>query len=142
VDFSEARELFLNIFQIHRSDCKFMDCGLIPKKPRGLSAKCPKLDFPGIVFLKENPWTESTSPWTASVRSTVDRWPLPRSGAHRSSASGRSGARELRTRGGGEEGWAGKLNGRVAAARDAVEERLTGNGNFGSEGRRRGRGEG
>jgi hypothetical protein len=72
VDFSEARELFLNIFQIHGSDCKFMDCGLILKKPRGLSAKCLKLDFPGIVFLKENPWTESTSPWTAPARSTVD----------------------------------------------------------------------
>jgi hypothetical protein len=53
VDFSEARDLFVNIFQIHRSDCKFMDCGLIPKKPRGLSVKYPKLDFPGIVFLKK-----------------------------------------------------------------------------------------
>jgi hypothetical protein len=52
VDFSEARDLFVIIFQIPGSDCKFMDCGLILKKPRGLSAKCLKLDFPGIVFLK------------------------------------------------------------------------------------------
>jgi hypothetical protein len=76
VDFSEARDLFVIIFQILGSDCKFMDCGLNSKKPRGLSAKCLKSDFPGIVFLKENPWTESTSPWTAdsaSPRWTVDR---------------------------------------------------------------------
>jgi hypothetical protein len=98
VDFSEARDIFVIIFQIPRSDCKFMDCGLISKKLRGLSAKCLKLDFPGIVFLKKNPWTESTSPWTAPAWSTVDRRPLPRSRAHRSSASGRSGARELRPR--------------------------------------------
>jgi hypothetical protein len=55
VNFSEARDLFEIIFQIPGSDCKFMDCGLILKKPRGLSAKCLKLDFSGIVFLKENP---------------------------------------------------------------------------------------
>jgi hypothetical protein len=111
-----------------------MDCGLISKKSRGLSAKCPKLDFLGIVFLKENPWTESTSPWTAPARSTMDRRPLPRSGARRSSASGRSGARELRPRGGGEEGRVGEPNGGVAAAQEAVEGRLTGGGSFDSEG--------
>jgi hypothetical protein len=71
VDFSEARDLFGIIFQIPGSDCEFMDYGLIPKKPRILSAKCPKLDFPGIVFLKENPWTSRVRgpcrpgpPWT------------------------------------------------------------------------------
>jgi hypothetical protein len=95
VDFSKARDLFGIIFQIPRSDCKFMDCGLILKKQRGLSAKCLKLDFPGIVCLKENPWTESTGLWTMLARSTVDRRPLPCPGAHRSSASGRSGVREL-----------------------------------------------
>jgi hypothetical protein len=104
VDFSEARDLFVIIFQIPGSDCKFMDYGLISKKPRGLSAKCLKLDFPGIVFLTENPWTKSTSLWTAPVWSTVDRRPLLRSGARRSSASGRSGARELRPRGGERKG--------------------------------------
>jgi hypothetical protein len=58
----------------------------------------------------------------------VDRPPLPIGGAHRSSASGHSGVRELRPRGGGEEGRAGELNGGVAAAREAVEGRLTGGG--------------
>jgi hypothetical protein len=53
VDFSEARDLFVNIFQILRPKCKFLDCGLILEKPRGLSAKCMKLEFPGIIFLKE-----------------------------------------------------------------------------------------
>jgi hypothetical protein len=54
----------------------------------------------------------------------VDLQPLPRSGAHQSSASGRSGARELRPRGGGEEGRAGELNDGVAASREVVEGRL------------------
>jgi hypothetical protein len=90
--------------------------------------KCQKLEFPGIVFLKENPWTKSTSPWTAPARSTMDQRPLPHSRAHRSSASGRSGARELRPRGGGEEGQAGELNDGVAVAREAVEGHLTGGG--------------
>jgi hypothetical protein len=62
------------------------------------------------------------------LRSTVDWPPLPTGGAHRSSASDHSGARELRPRGGGEEGRAGELNGGVAAAREAVEGRLTGGG--------------
>jgi hypothetical protein len=40
VDFSEARDLFEIIFQIPGSDCKFLDCGLILEKMRGLSTKC------------------------------------------------------------------------------------------------------
>jgi hypothetical protein len=53
VDFSKARNLFVIIFQIPGSNYKFFDYGLILEKLRGLNAKCPKLDFLGIVFLKE-----------------------------------------------------------------------------------------
>jgi hypothetical protein len=53
VDFSDAMDLFVIIFQIPRPNCKIMDCGLISKKPRGLNEKCQKLEFPGIIFLKE-----------------------------------------------------------------------------------------
>jgi hypothetical protein len=70
VDFSEARDLFGIIFQIPGPKCKFLDSGLILKKPWGPNAKCPKLDFPRIVFLKENPWTKSTCPWTTGARPT------------------------------------------------------------------------
>jgi hypothetical protein len=128
VDFSEARDVFGIIFQFRGPNCKIRECGLILEKLRGLHAKCQKLEFPGIVFLKENLWTKSMSPWTAPARSTMDRRPLPCSGAHRSSASGRSGAQELRPRGGGVEGRARELNDGVATAREAVEGRLTGGG--------------
>jgi hypothetical protein len=53
VDFSEARDLFVNIFQILGPNCKFLDYKLILENPRGLNAKCRKLEFPGIIFLKE-----------------------------------------------------------------------------------------
>jgi hypothetical protein len=98
------------------------------EKISGLSAKCQKSEFPGIVFLKKNPWTKSPSMWTAPARSSMDRQPLPCSGAHRSSAFDRSGARELRPRGGGGVGRAGKFNDGVAAVREVVEGRLTGGG--------------
>jgi hypothetical protein len=53
VDVSEARDLFVIIFQIPRPNCKIMDCRFISKEPRGLNEKCQKLEFPGIIFLKE-----------------------------------------------------------------------------------------
>jgi hypothetical protein len=43
-------------------------------------------------------------------------------------ASDRSGARELRPRGRGGEGWVGEFNDRVATVQEAVEGRLTGGG--------------
>jgi hypothetical protein len=46
-----------------------MDSGLILEKPRCLSVKCLKLDFPGIVFLKK---THGLSPRVRGLR-----WPGP-----------------------------------------------------------------
>jgi hypothetical protein len=42
VDFSEARDLFVNIFRISDRTRKIVDCGLILENPRGLSAKSAK----------------------------------------------------------------------------------------------------
>jgi hypothetical protein len=67
VDFSEARDIFVNIFQILGPNCKFLYCGLILEKPRGLSAKCPKLEFAGIIFLKE---TRGLSPRARGLRAS------------------------------------------------------------------------
>jgi hypothetical protein len=51
VDFSEARNLFVNIFQILGPNCKITDCGLISEKQRGLSAKSANLDR-GLILKK------------------------------------------------------------------------------------------
>jgi hypothetical protein len=85
VDFSEARDLFVNIFQISDRTAKIPDRGLISEKPEGLSAKLaksgPRVDFPKVqgplckiseitnYFLTDNLWTGSTSPWTGRARS-------------------------------------------------------------------------
>jgi hypothetical protein len=49
VDFSEARDLFVNIFRIPDLTAKIVDRGLISENPRGLSAKLakfgPRVDF-------------------------------------------------------------------------------------------------
>jgi hypothetical protein len=74
VDFSEARDLFVNIFQILRPNYKFLDCGLTLEKQRGLNANCSELEFAGIFFLKE---TRGPSPRVVNragrTWSTVDR---------------------------------------------------------------------
>jgi hypothetical protein len=77
-----------------------------------------KWDFPGIILLKKNPWTKCTNRW---ARYTMDWRPLPRTGAHRSSPSGRSGARELRRRGGGGRGKHGGPDSGLTGARKAAE---------------------
>jgi hypothetical protein len=43
VDFSEARNLFVNIFRILDRTKKFVDRGLIIKKLRGFSEKMPRI---------------------------------------------------------------------------------------------------
>jgi hypothetical protein len=53
VYFSEARDLFVIIFQIPGPNREIIDCELISKKPRGVNEKCRKLKFPEIIFLKE-----------------------------------------------------------------------------------------
>jgi hypothetical protein len=48
-----------------------MDCGLILEKLRGLSVKCPKLDFSGVVFLKK---TRGPSPRVRGLRRPGPPW--------------------------------------------------------------------
>jgi hypothetical protein len=43
VDFSEAMDLFVNIFQISGPNCNIMDCGLILEKPTGLNEKVARI---------------------------------------------------------------------------------------------------
>jgi hypothetical protein len=51
VDFSEARNLFVNIFRISDRTEKFVDRGLISENPRGLSVKSAK-SGPWVDFTK------------------------------------------------------------------------------------------
>jgi hypothetical protein len=51
VDFSEARGLFVNIFQISDRTEKFVDRGLISENSRGLSVKSAK-SGPWVDFTK------------------------------------------------------------------------------------------
>jgi hypothetical protein len=52
VDFSEARDLFVNILRILDRTGKIVHHGLILENPRGLSAKSakfgPRVDFPKV----------------------------------------------------------------------------------------------
>jgi hypothetical protein len=53
VDFSDARDLFVNIFQISDRTGKILDRRLISENPRGLSAKSaksgPRVDFTKVL---------------------------------------------------------------------------------------------
>jgi hypothetical protein len=122
MDFSEARDLFGIIFQILRSDCKFLDCGLITKKHRGLLCKIPRnIDLMNY-FRKEfavdriHGAVDHRNPgprWTGRGRRHRARWsfglrPLrcPRvlaKGRERGSAVGGSPGRERRC--GGRASW-------------------------------------
>jgi hypothetical protein len=143
VDFSEARDLFVNIFQILGPNCKFPDCGLILEKVRGLNAKCPKLEFPGIIFLKE---TRGPSPRAVDRAHAVHRGPTAawtegaraRRCAHQSTASGRSGAPKLTGGGAKEREEHGDLSSGLTAARAAARR---GHEKLGGEGFWRGGGE-
>jgi hypothetical protein len=108
VDFSEARDLFVIIFQILGSDGKFLDCRLILEKLRGLNAKCPKLDFPRIVFLKETrgpPEPQSTvdRPWTAAPSSPEGEWGAGSAVGASPGHERRCGNQASRRRGGGRK---------------------------------------
>jgi hypothetical protein len=103
-------ELF---FKFQEPNCKIRDYRLILEKMRGLSAKCQKMEFSGIILPKK-------TSWIAPAWSTMDRLPWPTSGACQSSASGHSGAQGHWGRGGGRgvgvrEPVKGLTGGRVAA---------------------------
>jgi hypothetical protein len=114
VDFSEARDLFVNIFRISGRTTKIPDRGLISEKPEGLSAKStksgPRVDFPKVLgllckiseisgitnyFLTDNSCTGSTSPWTGQARS-VHRGPTPAQTTGMAARSPELGLRPLR----------------------------------------------
>jgi hypothetical protein len=120
VDFSEARDLFVIIFQIPGFDCKFLDCGLILEKSRGLNEKMPKIRISRNYFAKGNPWTESTSPWTTET--PVHGGPTVDGGTELvgASTSGRSGVHGRRPRGGRGGVACGECGGRLIGARAAV----------------------
>jgi hypothetical protein len=74
-------ELWLKSYEglkFHWLFCKF------PEKKQ-------KIGFSVIILGRKNPWTRSTGLSTVPAQSMVDRRPLPRALAHRSSASGHSG---------------------------------------------------
>jgi hypothetical protein len=114
VDFSEARDLFVNIFRISGRTAEIPDRGLILEKPEGLSAKSakfgPRVDFPKVqaplckiseiseitnYFLTDNSWTGSTSLWTGQARS-IHRGPTPARTTGTAARSPELGLRPLR----------------------------------------------
>ncbi len=78
-----------------------MGCGLILEKMRGLSAKCQEMGFSRNYFVEEKPMDEVHGsvdhPWLGPPW-TIHGWVAR---AHRSLASGLSGAQGRQPRGGG-----------------------------------------
>jgi hypothetical protein len=125
MDFSEARDLFGIIFQFQGLLCETLDCGLILKKLRGLSAKMPEIRISRNCFSKGN--------LVDQVHEFVDRAGVAGPRFHRglhggrwpelvgARPSGRSGPRRLATRvvmGGARRGvTGGPLTGARATAR-------------------------
>jgi hypothetical protein len=99
---------------------------LILKKLRGLSAKCWKLEFTGVVFLKENPWTKSDHAGVAGPRFHRGlhggRWP----GLVGARPSGRSGPRRLAARVVTGRARLGATGGPLTGARATARRRRTG----------------
>jgi hypothetical protein len=87
VDFFEASELFVNIFQNLGPNCKFLDCGLILEN-RGASLQNGGEFRPGFIFQRINLWTGSMPPCTGRARS-IHRGPTA---ARIEGGAGRGGA--------------------------------------------------
>jgi hypothetical protein len=110
VDFSEARDLFVNIFHILDQTKKFMDRGLIIKKPRGFSAKMPRItEFrlfrfilqwekrgPGPLFVDHGLGPVHGGPARRHRREVTGEWPGWGSGLPVLTGGGREGKRWVR----------------------------------------------
>jgi hypothetical protein len=68
VDFSEARDLFVNIFRISDLTAKSRTAGRF-RKNRGAPLQNGGEFRPGFIFQRTNPWTGSMPPWTGRARS-------------------------------------------------------------------------
>jgi hypothetical protein len=63
VDFSEARDLFVNVFSISDLTAKIVDGGLISENPRGLSAKSAKSVVAGLAIALAVPCVHHLMVW-------------------------------------------------------------------------------